>query len=60
VIEWCYELDRGVPENVPVDIGIARPHRIVAAEWWGSSQVAAGGSDRPVDAADTGRISRSI
>ena len=38
VIDWCYELT-GACENVPVDMGIARPHRIVAAEWWGSSQV---------------------
>jgi len=38
VIDWCYELT-GACENVPVDIGTARPHRIVAAEWWGSWQV---------------------
>jgi phosphohistidine swiveling domain-containing protein len=38
VIDWCYELT-GACENVPVDMGIARPHRIVAAEWWGSAQV---------------------
>jgi pyruvate,orthophosphate dikinase len=38
VIDWCYELT-GACENVPVDIGTVRPHRIVAAEWWGSPQV---------------------
>ena len=38
VVEWCYELT-GACENVPVDIGVARPHRVVAAEWWGSEKV---------------------
>ena len=51
VIDWCYELT-GACENVPVDMGIARPHRIVAAEWWGSSQVLQAVLTGPGDAAD--------
>jgi pyruvate,orthophosphate dikinase len=38
IIDWSFEL-LGVCESVPVDLGTARPHRIMAAHWWGNEEV---------------------
>ena len=35
VMDWCMAI-LGAHETAPVDLGMERPHRVLAALWWGS------------------------
>ena len=38
VMDWCMAI-LGTCETSPVGLGMDRPHRVVAAHWWGSMEV---------------------
>jgi pyruvate,orthophosphate dikinase len=38
VIDWSFEM-LGTCPPVPCDMGAAKPHRIMASQWWGSEEV---------------------
>jgi hypothetical protein len=38
VMDWCMAV-LGTSEVAPVDLGMDRPHRVMAAYWWGSEEV---------------------
>jgi len=50
VMDWCMSI-LGAHETAPVDLGVDRPHRVLAALWWGSKDaldaVLAGIEDLP-------------